>query len=75
MKNSNVFNCTYVNDCQITIFAIYVLDIKLYFMIVTTLLKNLKGPVDLGNPNTCAEAKLCLFYAGFRNSLLHDQSF
>ena len=30
-------------------------------LLVTTLLENPKGPVELGNPNTCAEAKLCLF--------------
>ena len=29
--------------------------------IVTTLLGNLKGPVELGNSNTCAKVKLCLF--------------
>ena len=28
---------------------------------VTTLLEKLKGPVELGNPNTSAKAKLCLF--------------
>ena len=28
---------------------------------VTTLLGNSKGPVELGNSNNCAEAKLCLF--------------
>ena len=29
--------------------------------LVSTLLKNPKGPVELGNPNTCAEVKLYLF--------------
>ena len=29
---------------------------------VTTGLGNPKRPVELGNPNTCAEAKLCLFF-------------
>ena len=29
---------------------------------VTTLLENPKGPVKLGNPNTCAEVKLCYFF-------------
>ena len=33
--------------------------------------ENPKGPVELGNPNTCAEVKLRLFfiYSGLRNSL------
>ena len=37
-----------------------------------TLFGNRKGPVDLGNPNTCAKTKLCLilFYSGSRSSLL-----
>ena len=34
---------------------------------------NPKEPVELGNPNTCAETKLCLnfilFYSGSRSSL------
>ena len=36
-----------------------------------TLFGNPKGPVELGNPNTCAETKLCLnlFYSGSRSSL------
>ena len=29
---------------------------------VTTLLGYPKGPVELGNPNTCAEVKLCFFF-------------
>ena len=35
-----------------------------------TLVGNLKGPVELGNPNTYGETKLCLilFYSGFRSS-------
>ena len=34
-----------------------------------TLFGNPKGPVELGNPNTCAETKLCLilFYSGSRS--------
>ena len=37
-----------------------------------TLFGNRKGPVELGNPNTCAKTKLCLilFYSGSRSSLL-----
>ena len=31
-----------------------------------TLLGNPKGPVELGNPNTCAETKLCLNFILFR---------
>ena len=36
-----------------------------------TLFGNPKGPIELGNPNTCAETKLCLilFYSGLRSSL------
>ena len=36
-----------------------------------TLFGNPKKPVELGNPNTCAETKLCLilFYSGSRSSL------
>ena len=35
---------------------------KVYkFMFVKTLLGDPRGPVELGNPNTCAEVKLCLF--------------
>ena len=29
---------------------------------VATLLENPKRPVKLGNPNTCAEVKLCYFF-------------
>ena len=37
-----------------------------------TLFGNPKGSVELGNPNTCAETKLCLIisYSGSRSSLL-----
>ena len=31
-----------------------------------TLFGNPKGPVDQGNPNTCAETKLCLILFLFR---------
>ena len=31
------------------------------FMNATTLLGNLKVPVELGDQNTCAKVKLCLF--------------
>ena len=31
-----------------------------------TLFGNPKGPVELGNPNTCAETKLCLNFILFR---------
>ena len=31
-----------------------------------TLFGNPKGPVQLGNPNTCAETKLCLNFILFR---------
>ena len=30
--------------------------------IVITLLENPKGPVELGNLNTCAEVKLCCYF-------------
>ena len=30
-------------------------------MLLQTLLGNRKGPVELDNPNTCAEVKVCLF--------------
>ena len=30
--------------------------------LLQTLLGNSKGPVEQGNPNTCAEVKLCLFF-------------
>ena len=30
-----------------------------------TLFENPKGPVELGNPNTCAETKLCLKFILF----------
>ena len=44
---------------------------------VTALLENLKGPIELGNPNTCAEVKLCIIlfipaqkkFAGRQSSL------
>ena len=42
---------------------------KLYneLMILSqTLFGNPKGPVELGNPNTCAETKLCLNFILFR---------
>ena len=32
---------------------------------VTDLFGNPKGPVELGNPNTCAETKLCLNFILF----------
>ena len=41
-------------------------------LVSQTLLANPKGPVEQGNPNTCAETKLCpiLFYSGSRSSFL-----
>ena len=41
-----------------------------------TLLRNPKGPVELGKLNTNTEVKLCLFfiYSGSRNSLARDWS-
>ena len=41
-------------------------------LMTQTLFWNPIGPVELGNPNTCAETKLCLilFYSGSRSSLL-----
>ena len=42
------------------------------YQLLQTLFGNPKGPVELGNPNTCAETNLCLilFYFGLRRSLL-----
>ena len=37
-------------------------EIKHPFNILTTLLRNPKGPIELTNPNTCAEVKLAYFY-------------
>ena len=35
--------------------------VKFFKLSVTTLPGNPKGPIELGNPNNCAEVKLCLF--------------
>ena len=35
-----------------------------------TLFGNPKGPIELSNPNTCAETKLCLILFRLRSSLL-----
>ena len=61
MLCNNLFDLTYKANF---------LPIKL----LQTFLGNLKGPVELGNPNTCAEVKLCLFFISFssRNSLPRD---
>ena len=43
-----------------------VLDDKICCWLSQTLFGNPKGPVELGNPNTCAETKLCLNFILFR---------
>ena len=50
----------------------YELDVLQFQCVSQTLFGNPKGPVEQGNPNTCAETKLCLilFYSGSRSSLL-----
>ena len=42
------------------------------YFLLQTLFGNPKEPVEQGNPNTCAETKLCLilFYSGSRSNLL-----
>ena len=49
----------------------------LFRVMSQTLFGNPKGPVEIGNPNTCAETKLCLilFYYGSRNSLAMSLKF
>ena len=61
MLCNNLFNLTYKAN---------ILPIKL----LQTLLGNSQVPVEQGNPNTCAEVKLCLFFISFssRNSLPRD---
>ena len=46
-------------------------------MVSQTFFGNAKGPVKLGNPNTCAETKLCLilFYSGSKSSLAMSLKF
>ena len=39
---------------------------KFNFIVSQTLFGNPKGPVELGNPNTSAETKLCLNFILFR---------
>ena len=52
--------------------AIFNEILLLNYCLSQTLFGNPKGPVEQGNPNTCAETKLCLilFYSGSRSSLL-----
>ena len=40
--------------------------------IVTTLLGDLKRPFELGNPNTCAEVKLCCFFMPAQKIVCRD---
>ena len=49
---------------------------KYYSLVSQTLLGNPNGPVQLGNPNICAEVKLCVFFIDSvsRNSLPRDLS-
>ena len=41
-------------------------NLLLIYLLSQTLFGNPKGPVELGNPNTCAETKLCLNFILFR---------
>ena len=41
-------------------------DLKWLSQLSQILFGNPKGPVELGNPNTCAETKLCLNFILFR---------
>ena len=41
-------------------------DLPYYITVSQTLFRNPKRPAELGNPNTCAETKLCLNYILFR---------
>ena len=56
MLCNNLFNLTYKAN---------ILPIKL----LHTLLGNSQVPVEQGNPNTCAEVKLCLFFISFSSRL------
>ena len=59
------------------------LECKLYMIrCVTTLLRNPKGPVELCNPNFCAEVKFAFIFmcrsgvrSGHASHTLHDQIF
>ena len=42
-----------------------------YTYMSQTLFGNPKGPVELGNPNTCAETKLCLSCVLGKDTLRH----
>ena len=42
------------------------LYIKFIYLLSQTLFGNPKGPVKLGNPNTCAKTKLCLNFSLLR---------
>ena len=46
-----------------------------YKQSVTTLVGNPKGPIELGNPNTCAKVLFIFIYSDYRNSLPRDWSF
>ena len=59
------FLCASVSLCHSTFpYCIYPISV------LQTLFGNPKGPVELDNPDTCAETKLCLilFYSGSRSS-------
>ena len=47
------------------------------YLLSQILLWNPRGPVEQGNPNTCAEVKPCLFfiYADSRNSCCETEAF
>ena len=50
---------------------------NLSFPVSQILFGNPKGPIELGNPNTCVETKLCLilFYSDSRSSLAMSLKF
>ena len=51
------YNCYMINHMKTT---------RNKLIVSQTLFGNPKGPVELGNPNTCAETKLCLNFILFR---------
>ena len=59
ISNSIEYFCFTVYCSRVSFFNVSVLLLK--NRIVTTLFKNPKRLVKLGNINTCAEVKLCLF--------------
>ena len=75
--NCNETFCKYLKASNDN-FALLIIDNhKCHFPSLSlseTLLGNPRGPVEQGNPNTCAEVKLCLFfiYSDSKSSLLQD---